>query len=265
MTEPTTGAPLDLDAIRADQVTATTSPVRPGITAAEVDAWNEAVERCAEVHVPALLAALAERDATIARYDTALIEATRRAEEDEDGEPTRAALIETIAATDAERDRLEAEVEQLRAKSAVEARRTGDPEALVDDEDARLRDTLMKITVMADQDRRRLRAEIERLRAEQLPESEPCVDTTEDYRVVVREVGGGWRALSAEQPTLTAATERMAEVRAGEPWRARLRVWRRRIEWTSAAIEDCDASRAPESPADAPTLSEGPTPAPDRP
>ncbi|MEU0941174.1 hypothetical protein, partial [Embleya sp. NPDC005971] len=67
--------PLDLAAISADQVAATTSPVRPGITAAEVDAWNEAVERCFEQHVPALLDLAERQAATIAHYDTALIEA----------------------------------------------------------------------------------------------------------------------------------------------------------------------------------------------
>ncbi|OPC83041.1 hypothetical protein B4N89_20735 [Embleya scabrispora] len=67
-------------------------------------------------YVAALLAALAERDATIARYDTALIEVTRDADEDDDGEPTREALIETIAATDAERDRLEAVVAEQAAE-----------------------------------------------------------------------------------------------------------------------------------------------------
>ncbi|WP_406298080.1 hypothetical protein OG948_21345 [Embleya sp. NBC_00888] len=68
--EPETSTPLDLDAIRADQVTATTSPVRPSITRVEVDAWNRAVERCSEVHVPTLLAEVERQDRRIADLET---------------------------------------------------------------------------------------------------------------------------------------------------------------------------------------------------
>jgi hypothetical protein len=66
--------------------------------------------------VPALLGLVEQQAATIARYDTALIEATRDAEADDDGQPTRRSLIETAEATDAERDRLEAELADARAE-----------------------------------------------------------------------------------------------------------------------------------------------------
>ncbi|MEU0940395.1 hypothetical protein, partial [Embleya sp. NPDC005971] len=87
MTDP---EPLDLAAIRADQVTATTSPISPGgPTDEQLDAWNRAIIRCTEQHLPALLDLVEQQAATIAHYDTALIEAGRAGVADEDGEPTR--------------------------------------------------------------------------------------------------------------------------------------------------------------------------------
>ncbi|MFE5332528.1 hypothetical protein ACFRCG_39740 [Embleya sp. NPDC056575] len=241
----TSAAPLDLDAIRADQATATTSPVRPGgPTFEHLVAWNKALIRCIEQHVPALLALVAEQAATVERQRTTAVAIG----------PGLGALAADLAGrTAAEIQRRdEAEADPGRGMpSRGDWRLARDRTWAAEHEAERLEAELVEA-----------RAEIERLRAEREdPEPDPdCttatvagprrydppLPTTEDYRVVLRDEAdadsptGGWQRVGSTEPTLDRAVEQMATRRWHHPEWAEMRVWRRQDVWSVAAVEDRD-------------------------
>ncbi|MFE5332915.1 hypothetical protein ACFRCG_41685 [Embleya sp. NPDC056575] len=273
---------------------------RPGgPTLEHLVAWNKALIRCIEQHVPALLALVAEQAATIARYDTALIKATRDADQDDDGEPTREALIETITATDEERDRLEAALADAEHRVALAqrlARRDDydldvDLEGIVGDglcgaadwdgDDrppqwlvvrvvaivrphlARAMERAAGLVETVDALRRgsdRLDAEAERLfveRNEARAEVERLrADRDRMHLALARERHE--RAEAAEWPDDEPTAQEVVTITPDlSRWDATMQRFR-----DDAARRN--ATGAPESPADASTPSEGPTPAPDR-
>jgi len=103
-----TAQPLDLAPIRARHTTASLG-------------LDAVAPRQLTHDVGALLAALAEARADADRWETCATEAAR----DADDLPTREALIETIAAADDERDRLEAALEDARRRMTHGTTRRG--------------------------------------------------------------------------------------------------------------------------------------------
>ncbi|MFI6986080.1 hypothetical protein ACIBSV_47010 [Embleya sp. NPDC050154] len=184
---------------------------------------------------PALLTLVAEQAATIAHYDTALIETTRdltRAREhiaDLDGQIE--GQDQALGAADADRDRQAAEIDRLRA----------------------------------DRDRMHLalaQERHERAEAAEWPDDGSEADDWRDEYIVQRTKDGEWTDVGWIEPDRDRALEVMngwADRRSG--WLP-MRVVRvraaRRVVASRDVVETRDASRAPESPADAPDPSNDP-------
>jgi len=300
-----TAQPLDLAPIRArlaayrEHAHRTTAAATMGL---ELGITAGGPAQAVAADVPVLLALADEQAAIIARYDTALIEATRDAEPDEadDDLPTREALIETIAAAEAGRDLLTAEVAELRAdhvwlhstrdqfraawkqecdRSAKLAAERDEAQAEI----ARLRSASTRAATVLDDlieyatdpgvealgARWELRHELGRtcVPAELLtPAVVPPLPTTENFRVVLRDEDAddephrGWQQIGSTVRTRAEAQQQMATRRRHHPDWPGMAIWRQQHTWSVAAVETRDASRAPESAQDAPDPSNDPTP-----
>ncbi|MFE3202160.1 hypothetical protein [Embleya sp. NPDC059237] len=168
-------------------------------------------------------------------------------------------------AAEHEAERLEAELVHLRAANGSNRRINAELEAELVEARAEIE------RLRAD----RVRERHERAEAAEWPDDEPTAPevvtvsldaagpppypTTEDYRVVAR---GRPAPVDSTVNTLAEAERQMATWRRRRPDSPPLEIRRRQQVWSVAAIEDRDATGAPESPADTP--SKGPAPAPDR-